>query len=112
MSIALQYPGSGQVKVFDEGWSWPCFLGATVLGIPLFQRGLMVWGAAMLVLDLSTLIVEWIDTDTAANLYGWLGLVGLAASVFFGFRGNAMAAEHALARGWQYADAPRRKWFD
>jgi len=111
MSISLQYPGSGQVKVFDEGWSWSCFFGATVLGIPLFQRGLMVWGATMLVLDISTLIVDWIDTDAAASLYGWLGLIGLAASAFFGFRGNAMAAEHALARGWQYTDK-HRKWFD
>ncbi|MFZ2008207.1 MAG: hypothetical protein WB697_08030 [Stellaceae bacterium] len=111
MSISLQYPGTGQVRVFDEGWSWSCFFGATVLGIPLFQRGLVVWGAAMLVLDVSTLIVDWIDTAAAASLYGWLGLIGLGASVFFGFRGNAMAAEHALARGWQHADT-RRKWFD
>lgn len=111
MSISLQYPGTGQVKSFDEGWSWSCFFGATVLGVPLFQRGLMVWGAAMLVFDVSTLIVGWIDTDTAATLYSWLGLIGLAASVFFGFRGNAMAAEHALARGWQHTDT-RRKWFD
>jgi hypothetical protein len=111
MSISLQYPGSGEVKIVDEGWSWSCFFGATALGIPLFRRGLGVWGAAMLVLDVSTLIVDWIDTPEGAALYGWLGLIGLAASVFFGFRGNAMAAEHALARGWQYADA-HRKWFD
>jgi hypothetical protein len=111
MSISLHCPGSDQIKVFDEGWSWSCFFGATFLGIPLFRRGLMVWGAAMLVLDVSTLIVGWIGTDAAASLYGWLGLAGLAASVFFGFRANAMAAGHALARGWQYADK-RRKWFD
>jgi hypothetical protein len=111
MSISLHYPGTGQVKVFDEGWSWSCFFGATVLGFPLFRRGLMVWGAAMLVFDVSTLIVGWIDTDAAASLYTWLGLIGFAASIFFGFRANAMAAEHALARGWQHADT-RRKWFD
>ena len=111
MSISLQYPGTDQIKVFDEGWSWSCFFGATMLGIPLFRRGLVVCGAAMVVLDVSTLIVDWIDTSQAAALYGWLGLVGLSASVFFGFRGNAMAAEHALARGWRRADA-RRKWFD
>lgn len=111
MSISLQYPGTGQIKVFDEGWSWSCFFGATVLGIPLFRRGLMVWGAAMLVLDVSTVIVDWIDTDAAATLYTGLALAGLTASVFFGFRGNAMAAEHALARGWQYAGT-QRKWFD
>jgi hypothetical protein len=111
MSISLQYPGTGELKVLDEGWSWSCFFGATLLGIPLFRRGLMVWGAAMLVLDISTLIVDWIDAEEAARLYGWLALVGLAASVFFGLRGNAMAARHALARGWQYADK-RRQWFD
>jgi hypothetical protein len=111
MSISLQYPGTGQVKVFDEGWSWSCFFGATVLGVPLFRRGLMVWGAVMLVFDIATFIVGWIDTEAAATLYFWLGLIGLAASVFFGFQGNAMAAQHAVARGWQYADQ-RRKWFD
>jgi hypothetical protein len=111
MSISLEYPGTGQVKILDEGWSWSCFFGATVLGIPLFKRDLMVWGAAMLVLDVSTLIVDWIDTDAAASLYGWLALIGLAASVFFGFRGNAMAAQHAVARGWQHTDK-HRKWFD
>jgi len=111
MSISLQYPGTGQVKIFDEGWSWSCFFGATALGIPLFQRGLMVWGSAMLVFDLSALIVDWVGTDAAASLYGWLSFIGAAASVFFGFRANAMAADHALARGWQRADT-RRKWFD
>jgi hypothetical protein len=111
MSISLQYPGTGQVKVLDEGWSWSCFFGATTLGIPLFKRGLTVWGAAMLLLDVATMIVYWIDTDAAASLYVWLGLTGLAASVFFGFRANAMAVEHSLARGWQCADR-RREWFD
>ena len=111
MSISLHYPGTGQVKVLDEGWSWSLFFGASLLGIPLFQRGLMVWGAAMVVLDISTLIVDWVDTEQATSLYAWLGLIGLAASMFFGARGNAMAAEHALARGWQRAST-RGNWFD
>jgi hypothetical protein len=34
----------------------------------------------MLVLDVST----WIDTETAATLYMWFGLIGLPATVFFG----------------------------
>jgi hypothetical protein len=111
MSVSLQYPGSGQVKVLDEGWSWSCFFGATFLGLPLFKRGLVVWGAAMLVFDIVALMVAWIDTDAAANLDFWLSLIGLAASFFFGMRANAMAARHALARGWQFADQ-RRQWFD
>ncbi len=111
MSISLQHPGTGRVKTVSEGWSWSCFFGATVLGLPLFKRGLTVWGSAMLVFDLTTFIVGWIDTDAAANLYLLLSLIGFAASVFFGACGNTMAAEHALAQGWEHADRHRR-WFD
>jgi hypothetical protein len=111
MSVSLQYRGTDRVRVFDEGWSWSCFFGATFLGLPLFRRGLAVWGSAMLVFDIVTLIAGWIDTDAAANLYLWLSLIGLAASVFFGMRANAMAARHAVARGWDYADR-QRQWFD
>jgi hypothetical protein len=111
MSISLQHPGTGRVKILPEGWSWSCFFGATFLGLPLFKRGLMVWGSAMLVFDITTLIVGWIDTDAAASLYFWLSLVGVAAGVFFGLTANDMAARQAVAHGWEYADN-RRKWFD
>jgi hypothetical protein len=111
MSISLQHPGTGRVKTLPEGWSWSCFFGATVLGLPLFKRGLLVWGSAMLVFDIVTLIVGWIDTDAAADLYLWLSLVGLAASVFFGAKANDMTAEHAVAKGWEFADR-HRHWFD
>ena len=111
MSISLQHSGTGRVKTLPEGWSWSCFCGATFLGLPLFKRGLIVWGSAMLVLDIATLIAGWIDTDQAAKLYLWLSLVGLAASVFFGARANDMAAQYAEAHGWKRADRHRR-WFD
>ncbi len=111
MSVSLQYPGTGKVKTLDEGWSWGCFFGASVLGLPLFKRGLVVWGSAMLVFDVTTLIVGWISTDDATTLYFWMSLIGLAASVFFGLKANEMAAQHALAHGWEYTDR-RRQWFD
>jgi hypothetical protein len=111
MSISLQYHGTGEIKVLEEGWSWSCFFGTTFLGLPLFKRGLMVWGSAMLVFDIVAFIVGWIDTDAAANLYVWLSVIGVGASLFFGFKANEMAAQHALARGWEYADR-RRRWLD
>lgn len=110
MSISLQSP-TGRVKILPEGWSWSCFLGATLLGVPLFKRGLVVWGSAMLVFDVTTLVVGWIDTDAAATLYFWLSLAGVAASLFFGAKANDLAARHALAQGWQYTDR-QRQWFD
>jgi len=111
VSISLQYPGTGELKVLEEGWSWSCFWGAAFLGLPLFKRGLTVWGSAMLVFDLVTFIVGWIDTDAATSLYLWLSLIALAASFFFGLKANEMAAQHAIALGWQYAEK-RRQWFD
>ena len=111
MSISLQHPATGRVKVLPEGWSWACFFGAGFLGIPLFKRGLLVWGSAMLVFDLAAMIVGFISTEQADSLYLWMSLVGLGASVFFGLRANAMAAQHALARGWVSSDS-HRKWFD
>ena len=111
MSVSLQYPGTGQVKTLDEGWSWGCFFGASFLGLPLFKRGLVVWGSAMLVFDVVTLIVGWISTDSADTLYLWMPLAGFGASVFFGLKANEMAARRALAQGWEYTDR-RRQWFD
>jgi hypothetical protein len=111
MSVSLQHPGTGRVKILDEGWSWSCFFGAGFLGLPLFKRGLIVWGSATLVFDIAMLVVEWVDTDAAASVYLWMTLLGLAASVFFGIKANDMAARHALAHGWQVADR-RRQWFD
>lgn len=39
---SLRHPGTDQVKVIEEVWSWLRIFGATLLGIPLFLRGLMV----------------------------------------------------------------------
>jgi len=111
MSVSLRHRGTGRVKILEEGWSWSCFLGASFLGLPLFKRGLIVWGSAMLVLDIATFVVGWASGHAAAGFYFWMSLIVLAASVFFGLRANDMAAQHALSRGWQFAD-PRRQWFD
>ena len=111
MAISLRHPATGELKVQQQGWSWSCFFASGVLGLPLFKRGLIVWGSAMLVLDLVTLIVGWISTDAAANLYLWLSATGFAASLYFGLKANDMATQRALDHGWEYADG-RREWFD
>jgi hypothetical protein len=111
MSIALRHPVTGEIKVQQEGWSWECFLGAGVLGLPLFRRGLPVWGAAMLVFDVIAFIAGWIGTDSGQDLYAWMSGVGIAASFYFGFRANGMAVERALTRGWEFAEGPKG-WFN
>jgi hypothetical protein len=111
MSVALKYPGTDEVKILEEGWSWSCFFGSGFLGVPLFKRGLIVWGSAMLVFDVASFIVGWTWTDAAMTLHLWMVGIAMAASVFFGFKANDLAVRHAVARGWQVADG-RRQWFD
>ncbi len=107
MSVALRRPGTGDIKILQDGWSWGCCLGCGFLGLPLYRRGLQVWGSAMVAFNIVALIVGLVPTERAASLYVWMSLAWLGACVFFGARANAMAIEHHLAHGWEYADRHR-----
>jgi hypothetical protein len=110
MSVTLRHPVTDEIRIQQEGWSWGCFFGAGVLGLPLFRRGLPVWGAAMLVFDVTAFIAGWIDTDSGQSVYAGMAAVGITASLYFGFRANAMAVDRALVQGWNLAETPR-DWF-
>ena len=50
MQIALRHNGTGNLRFIDTGWSWSLFLGASFFGLPLFFRGLALWGTLMVIL--------------------------------------------------------------
>jgi hypothetical protein len=104
MSVSLRHPLTGRVKVQPEGWSWGCFIGSGILGIPLFSRGLVVWGAVMVVFNATYLIVQFIPTDWASAIETWMGIAAVALCFFFGFRANAMAIDRYLSNGWEFSD--------
>lgn len=108
MTVTLRQAQSGEIKVLQEGWSWGCFLGSFFLGIPLYRRGLQVWGSAMVAFNVVALLAGQVPTEEAATLYGWMSVIGLALCVFFGMRANQMAIERYQSLGWEFAD-PRRK---
>ena len=108
MTIALRHPQTGETKVLAEGWSWGCFFGSFVLGLPLFRRGLQVWGAAMVAFNLVLLVLQFVPTERAATLYGWMTAIGVGLAGFFGLRANGMAIERYKSLGWLPADARRR----
>ncbi len=110
MSVTLRHPVTGEIKVRDEGWSWSCFFGG-VFGAPLFRRGLHVWGAAVLVFDITVLIVECIPGSKAASLYAWMSAMAIAASLFFGMKANQMATQRDLDHGWEFTDR-KQQWFN
>jgi hypothetical protein len=107
MTVTLRQPRTGEVKVLQEGWSWGCFFGSFFLGLPLYSRGLQVWGSAMVAFNIVALFAGFVPTDAGATLYGWLSVIGLGLCVFFGMRANQMALDRYLSLGWEVA-APRR----
>ncbi len=107
MTVTLRQPRTGEVKVLQEGWSWGCFFGSFFLGVPLYRRGLQVWGSTMVAFNLVALLAGYVPTEEAATLYEWLSVIGLGLGVFFVMRANQMALDRYLSLGWEVAD-PRR----
>ena len=71
MQVALRHPGTGKFKLVDTGWSWSIFLGAGFFGLPLYFRGLALWGTLMLVLWFVQLTVPLVAAANGATLE-WL----------------------------------------
>jgi hypothetical protein len=107
MTVTLRQPQSGEIKLLQEGWSWGCFLGSGFLGIPLYRRGLQVWGSVMVAFNIVAVIVEFVPTERALMIDAWMSVIGLGLCVFFGMKANQMAIERYRDLGWEYAD-PRR----
>ena len=110
MSVTLRQPDTGEIKIMPEGWCWSCCLFCGVLGLPLYRRGLQVWGSAMVVFNIVLIIVSLIPTERADRLDLGLTIVGIGLCIFFGARANRMAIDRYLDLGWQYADPIRRRF--
>jgi hypothetical protein len=110
MQVALRHPSTRKLRFVPTGWSWSIFMGAAFFGLPLFFRGLALWGTAMLVLWFAQLAVS-VTVTQGDTLERVLNLAVLGASVYLGFRGNALSVRHFLACGYELVDwenAPAR----
>jgi hypothetical protein len=102
MRVMLEKPGTQERQALDVGWNWSFFLYSSFLGLPLFRKGLTVWGAIVLILWGLDLALPYIvpDATEVAILVPAAAIAGL--SVFLGCRGNAMIARRYLARGYEF----------
>lgn len=110
MSVALRHPVSGRIKVLREGWSWGCFLGVGLLGLPLFSRGLAVWGAVMVTVNTVALVLGFESTKSAAALANGVWVAALGLDLFLGLKANDMAIRRYLSLGWEFADRVPARW--
>lgn len=110
MTVALRHPQTGEVKMLPQGWSWGCCLGVGILGLPLFRRGLQVWGSTMVVFNIVALVLSLMPGHRAARLDDWLTVVWLASCLFFGLKANQMAIDRYMSLGWVPADRRRERF--
>jgi hypothetical protein len=110
MSVALRHPQTREIKIIAEGWSWGCFIGSGILGLPLYRRGLPIWGSVMVVFNIVALIVGFGSSENAVTLYLWMSVIGFGLCVFFGIKANQMAIDRYLSLGWE-VDNTARKFF-
>src|SRR5579859_4772795 len=101
MSVLLRHPVSGQLKRLPQGWSWGCFLGIGLLGGPLFRRGLAVWGAVMVSVNMLALALYVAPGRAGNSLASLLTLVALALDGFLGLKANEMAINRYRNLGWE-----------
>ncbi|MDA5192747.1 hypothetical protein [Govanella unica] len=100
--ILYRHPGTGRVQIVARGWSWGLFLFSGCFGIPLFFRGLAVWGAIMCVIGvLGFLSYIHPDGEIAGRLSMMVSVIYGLVSLWLGFQGNAIAAAHLETCGWE-----------
>lgn len=109
MQVVLRHNGTGNMRFIDTGWSWSIFLGASFLGLPLFFRGMALWGTVMVILWFLQLGAYF--TGGGDTLDWILTFVVTGLCLFLGFQGNALSARHFIACGYDFAypDSPEAR---
>ena len=102
MRIALENRRTGDRKWLAVGWNWNFLLFSPCLGIPLFFKGLPVWGAVMLTLGCFEFVTMSIVTGDSSTLQLVVVIAATFASGYLAWKGNALIAKKWLARGYEF----------
>lgn len=104
MKVQLRHPHSGKLKTIKVGWSWPLFFSPGGLGLPLFFRGLPIWGFVLLTLSIFDLSEPLFAGDHDYAVSSVMDLVLLGVAIWLGINGNRMIGRSLLAQGWRMTD--------
>ena len=112
MRIAVKNPRTGDRKWLAVGWNWSFLLFSPCLGIPLFRKGLPVWGAVMLLLGSLEFAASDLSTDMLPDLQTTIALTAAGVSAYLAWKGNALIARKWLSLGYDFVqpDSPEVRY--
>ncbi|NLN60283.1 MAG: hypothetical protein GX147_06200, partial [Deltaproteobacteria bacterium] len=86
VNVVFKNSRTGEMKEVKVGWSWTCFLFSGFFGLPLFLRGLMMWGGIMAG---AWVVNLWLMTSVPEFLFIPFSIeTGL--SIYFGLKANEL----------------------
>lgn len=114
MQVMLEEPKTEQKKFVKVGFSWTLFLLTIFYGIPLFLRGLIGHGIAVLLVAMIGAIAQ--SNGDGGGLVELCGLILIGFAVFYGIKGNELTAKRLIKKGWKFSkedsatEYARAKW--
>jgi hypothetical protein len=117
MKVFLSNPNTGEVKSLKVGFSWTCFFFSGFFGVPLFIRNLTNWGLLMVAIVVINILLSVSNSPSVLIMSLLLGIGNFGLSIYFGLKGNELAAKNYLDHGWTFAEPnsefvryARQKW--
>jgi hypothetical protein len=101
--VTLKNVKTGATKRQKVGWSWTIFFFGGVFGIPLFIRGLNVWGGVAVTMQVIAALTPMDARNPLPAIAGIavLVLIELGIMIWLAIKGNRMAIEKMLEGNWQ-----------
>lgn len=96
MYVTLKQPGTGKTRNLKVGFSWFFLLATPFYGIPQFVKGIWKHGIAVALIGVTAALTM------GSSMTPLLGLLLIAAAIFYGINGNKIVAKTLLAQGWQF----------
>lgn len=96
MYVTLKQPGTGKLRNLKVGFSWFFLLATPFYGIPQFVKGIWKHGIAIASISIVAALT------VGSSITPILGLLLIAAAIFYGINGNKIVAKTLLKQGWQF----------
>jgi hypothetical protein len=96
MYVTLKEPSTGKARNLKVGFSWFFLLATPFYGVPQFVTGIWKHGLAIALIGIFAVLTM------GSPLSSLVGVLLIAAAIFYGIQGNQIVAKALLEKGWQF----------